>query len=138
MKRAQAYATLHRKFLKDHKPQVYQQMQAAGTLENHVRQVGRSASEMFDQVSTQMVQSPNLPADPQERNQRIEAIPLIAEDSSCRSSISPVAATNEQIEARGARNHRITRGRQDLLGPITPLVSPDGHFSAETSSAGAR
>ncbi len=78
IKRAKAIGDLHRKYLKENKPKMYRALQQSGELERHVREVGRRGDEMYHTIATQMAQSPDLPQDPQEWNQKLESIPHVA------------------------------------------------------------
>ena len=70
-----SYADQREEFLKASHPQLYQQMKKDGSLQDHLKQVQREASEMFDQLRAQMLVSPDLPREFQARLQAVQSIP---------------------------------------------------------------
>lgn len=70
-----SYADQREEFLKASHPQLYQQMKKDGSLQDHLKQVQREASEMFDQLRAQMLVSPDLPREFLARLQAVQSIP---------------------------------------------------------------
>jgi len=80
MPSAQAYAELHRKFLKEHRPKMYAALKKDGTLEQHVRTIGQQALERYETIEGQMLTSKSLPQDYLARVKKLEEIPHVAEE----------------------------------------------------------
>ena len=69
------FAKLREAYLKQSFPQAYEKMQEAGTLKEHLAQVSQEADEMWQDLRSQMMISPDLPESYPERVQELEAIP---------------------------------------------------------------
>jgi hypothetical protein len=78
--RARNYSQMHREFLRRNFPKVYWAFQRRGALEEHVRDIGKQAAQMYECCGEQMVNSPNLPVDAKARAQALGAIPLTVEE----------------------------------------------------------
>ena len=78
MAAAQAYANLHRQYLKANHPELFRKMQSAGTLDQHVQSVGKAASDQLDLVEKQLAQ--RAPTDPANRQDHLDSIPIVADE----------------------------------------------------------
>jgi hypothetical protein len=78
--RAEGYARAHHRFLKEANPKFLRQLQESGMLEEHLREIGESAEAMYETLTTQMSNDPNLPTDFMERVKALEAIPVTVDE----------------------------------------------------------
>ena len=67
-------------FLKEAFPEAYQAMQKAGTLKEHLAQVGQEADEMWADLQHKMMADPDLPVEYQERVKALERIPEVVRE----------------------------------------------------------
>jgi hypothetical protein len=78
---AKEFAKLHRNYLETTRPEMFAQMKAAGTLEEHCRQRGQEAAEMYETVEAQLMNQPGPENEtPAERMKRMEQAPLMASE----------------------------------------------------------
>ena len=75
MPSATHFETMRREFLKEAYPKEYQRMETSGELQMHLSQIGEDAMEMWDDLQSQMMTSPDLPENYPERVKALEAIP---------------------------------------------------------------
>lgn len=80
MARAQEYAKLHRNYLKNSHPKMYQALKEKGELVSHLAGVGQEASEMYDSLEAQMATSNRLPEKYQDRVDALERIPHVVDE----------------------------------------------------------
>lgn len=80
MPRAENFSQMRRQFLEETYPELYEEMQKQGTLEEHLTQIGLEAEEMWEDLSATMSNDPDLPEDFASRVQRLNQIPEIVRE----------------------------------------------------------
>lgn len=80
MPTAMAFSRLHRAYLTQNKPDVLAELEKSQALSKHLSEVGETAMQMYDAMSAQMMNSPNLPVEHAQRAEALSQIPLTVEE----------------------------------------------------------